>query len=152
MMDQDELEAIARSVIDTNQFMTVGTADDEGVPWVSPVWYAPVDYREFLWVSDPETRHSSNIARRPRVAIVIFDSHAAGGWKAVYMTATASEVAGADLERGIELFGRACVDRGLREWTVEDVRAPAKHRLFRAEASEHFVLSPRDERIPVGLS
>jgi hypothetical protein len=74
MMDDEELEVIARRVIDSNQFMTIGTADDEGVPWVSPVWYAPVDYREFLWVSDPEARHSSNIAARPRVAIVIFDS------------------------------------------------------------------------------
>jgi hypothetical protein len=40
-----------------------------------------MDYPEFLWVSDPEAlgvrpggRHSSNIAARPRVAIVIFDS------------------------------------------------------------------------------
>jgi predicted pyridoxine 5'-phosphate oxidase superfamily flavin-nucleotide-binding protein len=35
------LGAIARRVIDPNQFMTIGTADEEGVPWVSPVWYAP---------------------------------------------------------------------------------------------------------------
>ena len=30
---------------------------------------------------------------------------------------------GADVERGIELFNRRSVDRGLREWTAEDVRA-----------------------------
>ena len=99
-MAGEELEAIARRVIDSNQFMTIGTADDEGVPWVSPVWYAPVEYREFFWVSDPEARHSSNIAARPRVAIVVFDSHEAGGCKAVYVSATASEVTDADLERG----------------------------------------------------
>jgi nitroimidazol reductase NimA-like FMN-containing flavoprotein (pyridoxamine 5'-phosphate oxidase superfamily) len=105
-MEGEELEAVARRVIDSNQFMTIGTADDEGAPWVSPVWYAPVEYREFFWVSDPEARHSSNIAARPRVAIVIFDSHEAGGWEAVYLSATASEVTGADLERGIELYNR----------------------------------------------
>jgi hypothetical protein len=43
-------------------------------------------------VSDPEVRHSRNIAARPQVAIVIFDSHEAGGWKAVYVLATAGEV------------------------------------------------------------
>jgi nitroimidazol reductase NimA-like FMN-containing flavoprotein (pyridoxamine 5'-phosphate oxidase superfamily) len=150
-MEGEELETIARRVIDSNQFMTIGSADEDGVPWVSPVWYAPVEYREFFWVSDPEARHSSNIAARPGVAIVIFDSHEAGGWKAVYISATASEVSGAELERGIELFNRRSVDRDLREWTTNDVRAPAKHRLFRATASEHFVLSPSDERIPVRL-
>jgi len=151
MMEGEELEAIARRVIDSNQFMTIGTADDAGVPWVSPVWYAPVEYRDFFWVSDPQARHSRNIAIRPRVAIVIFDSHEVGGWKSLYVTATASEVTGADLERGIALYDRRSVDRGLREWTADDVRAPAKHRLFRALASEHFVLSPHDERIPVRL-
>jgi nitroimidazol reductase NimA-like FMN-containing flavoprotein (pyridoxamine 5'-phosphate oxidase superfamily) len=151
MIQSEELEAIARRVIDSNQFMTLGTADHEGVPWVSPVWYAPVECREFFWVSDPEARHSRNIAARPQVAIVIFDSHDAGGWKAVYATATASELSGVDLERGIELFNRRSVDREMREWTANDVRAPAKHRLFGATASEHFVLSPDDERIPVGL-
>jgi hypothetical protein len=148
----EELAAIARRVIDSNQFMTLGTADGDGVPWVSPVWYAPVEYREFFWASDPEARHSINIAGRPQVAIVIFDSHQAGGWNAVYVVATASEVTGADLERGIELYNRGSVGRGLREWTMDDVRAPAKHRLFRATASEHFVLTPHDERIPVRLA
>jgi hypothetical protein len=43
------------------------------------------------------------------------------------------------------------VERGLDTWTADDVRAPAKHRLFRATASEQFVLSPHDDRIPVRL-
>jgi nitroimidazol reductase NimA-like FMN-containing flavoprotein (pyridoxamine 5'-phosphate oxidase superfamily) len=148
MMGED-LATIARRVIDSNQFMTIGSADDEGVPWVSPVWYAAAEYREFFWVSDPEARHSSNIAARPQVAVVIFDSHETGGWKAVYLSATAGEVTGANLERGIQLYNRRSVDLGFREWTEDDVRAPAKHRLFRATASEHFVLNDHDERIPV---
>ena len=41
MVEGEELEAIARMIIDPNRFMTLGTADEEGVPWVSPVWYAP---------------------------------------------------------------------------------------------------------------
>jgi hypothetical protein len=51
MMATGTVVATARRVIDSNQFMTIGTADDEGVPWVSPVWYTPVEYREFFWVS-----------------------------------------------------------------------------------------------------
>jgi hypothetical protein len=47
MMEGEELEAIARRIIDSNQFITIGTTDEEGVPWVSPAWYAPAEYREF---------------------------------------------------------------------------------------------------------
>jgi hypothetical protein len=60
MVEGEELGAIARRVIDSNQFMTIGTADEERVRWVSPVWDAPAEYREFFWVSDPEARHSGH--------------------------------------------------------------------------------------------
>jgi nitroimidazol reductase NimA-like FMN-containing flavoprotein (pyridoxamine 5'-phosphate oxidase superfamily) len=75
-----DLRALARSIIDSNRYMTLGTADDGGVPWVSLVWYATEDYREFFWVSSPEARHSRNLEARPELAIVIFDSHQPGGW------------------------------------------------------------------------
>jgi hypothetical protein len=53
----------------------------------------------------------------------------------------------ADLERAIEVFTTRSEAQGLPEWTVEDVRAPAKHRLYRAAATERFVLGDRDERL-----
>ena len=71
MVEGEELGAIALGVIDSNRFETIGTADEEGVPWVWPVWYAPAEYREFFWVSGSDARHSSNfaawLARRARV-------------------------------------------------------------------------------------
>jgi pyridoxamine 5'-phosphate oxidase-like protein len=42
-----DLAAIARDVIDSNLYMTLGTADENGRPWVSPVYYAPERYAEF---------------------------------------------------------------------------------------------------------
>ena len=36
MVEGEGLGAIARRVIDSNRFMTTGTADEEGVPLVSP--------------------------------------------------------------------------------------------------------------------
>lgn len=147
----DDLGAIARSIIDSNQYMTLGTADAEGVPWVSPVWYAPAEYREFFWVSSPEARHSRNLASRPQLAIVIFDSHRAGGWQAIYMSAVAEELADVELDRAIEVYSRRSEAQGLRAWTADDVSRSARHRLYRATASEHFVLDPHDERLPVSL-
>lgn len=83
---QQELEATARAIIDSNRYMVLGTADGDGLPWVSPVWYATDDYRVFFWVSSPDARHSRNLATRPEVSIVIFDSHVPGGWQSVYMS------------------------------------------------------------------
>jgi nitroimidazol reductase NimA-like FMN-containing flavoprotein (pyridoxamine 5'-phosphate oxidase superfamily) len=150
-MDPEELRTIARSIIDSNRYMTLATADETGLPWVSPVWYAPAQYQEFLWVSSPQARHSRNLATRPHLAIVIFDSHQPGGWHAVYMSAVAEELVGVDVDEGIEIFSRRSQEQELREWGREDVRPPARHRLYRATASEHFVLDPHDQRLPVSL-
>jgi nitroimidazol reductase NimA-like FMN-containing flavoprotein (pyridoxamine 5'-phosphate oxidase superfamily) len=145
----DDIAALARSIIESNRYMTLATADEHGVPWASPVWYAPGEYREFFWVSKPEAKHSRNLAVRPQLAIVIFDSHQAGGWNALYMSAVAEEVA--DVERGIGIFNRRGEAQGLRAWTSEEVLSPARHRLYRAAVSEHFVLDPHDQRHAVNL-
>ena len=148
-MTEQDLGALARSIVDTNRFMTLATADESGLPWASPVWYAPADYRELYWVSSPEARHSRNLAQRPQLAIVIFDSHEPGGWKALYMSAVAEELA--DVDEGIEVFSSRSVEQGLPVWTRDDVLPPARHRLYRATVSEHFVLDPHDQRLPVTL-
>src|SRR5262245_13188794 len=94
---------LARSVIDDNPHMILGTADPSGHPWVSPVWFATVDRRHFHWVSGHETQHSRNLEARQEIAIVIYGSSgAAGGVGAVYISGTAKELTGAELEAGIE--------------------------------------------------
>jgi nitroimidazol reductase NimA-like FMN-containing flavoprotein (pyridoxamine 5'-phosphate oxidase superfamily) len=145
-----ELETTAKSIIDSNRFMTIATADRDGLPWASPVWYAPEGYREFFWVSSPEATHSKNIAIRPQVAIVIFDSHLTGGWNAVYLSAVADEVD--DVEEGLAIFSARSQEHGFGPWTTDRVTPPARHRLYRATAHEHFVLDTHDQRIPVDLS
>jgi nitroimidazol reductase NimA-like FMN-containing flavoprotein (pyridoxamine 5'-phosphate oxidase superfamily) len=151
MKHPEELRTIARWIIDSNRYMTIATADETGLPWVSPVWYAPVQYRNFLWVSSPQARHSRNLATRPHQAIVIFDSHQAGDWRAVYMSAVGEELVGVDVDEGIDIFSRRSKEQGLRRWTRDEVLPPARHRLYRATVSEHFVLDPRDQRLPVSF-
>jgi nitroimidazol reductase NimA-like FMN-containing flavoprotein (pyridoxamine 5'-phosphate oxidase superfamily) len=146
MSDPQDLRAVAVSIVDSNRFMTLATADGDGVPWASRVWYAPAEYREFYWVSSPEATHSRNLAVRPQLAIGIYDSHRAGGWNALYMSATAQEVE--DVDEGIEIFSRRSEAQGLPVWTRDDVLPPARHRLYRATASEHFVLDPHDQYSP----
>ena len=152
-MNQQDLGMLARTIIDANMYMVLGTADESGQPWVSPVYYASAGYREFYWVSSPEVRHSRNIAMRPQVSIVIFDSQAPiGTGQGVHMSAMAEELTGADLDPGIEIFSRSSLAHGGREWKLEDVGASTLYRLYRVTASEHWIRDPvgrPDHRTPV---
>ena len=151
-MNQQELKVIARAIVDSSLYMTLGTADEAGRPWATPVYFAPAGYSEFYWVSSPETRHSSNLAARPELGIVIFDSRAPiGTGQGVYMSAAAGELVGSDRDRAIDIFSRRSVSHGGEPWMLEDVSAPARLRLYCAIASEHFVLDSRDRRTAVGL-
>ena len=144
MNQQGDLGAIARGIIDANLYMVLGTADETGSPWVSPVYYAAAGYTEFFWVSSPDATHSRNIGARPQVSIVVFDSQVPiGTGQGVYMSAVAEELQGEELDRGIDVFSRRSEEHGgKREWKADDVRPPAPYRLYRATASEHSVLDP----------
>jgi nitroimidazol reductase NimA-like FMN-containing flavoprotein (pyridoxamine 5'-phosphate oxidase superfamily) len=147
-MSEHDRDAIARAIVDSNRYMTIATADASGRPWASPVYYAAAAYSEFFWVSSPDAVHSRNIASRPEVTIVVFDSRApVGEGQAVYISALAAELTGADLDRGIQVFSKRSVEHAPREWTVDDVRPPAFHRLYRAAATERWILDPGDHPI-----
>ena len=80
---------------------------------------------------------------------MILDSHRAGGWNALYLSAVAEQLA--DVDDSIGIFSRHGEAQGLRPWTRDDVIPPARHRLYRATVSEHFLLDPHDQRRPVTL-
>lgn len=140
----------ARRIIDANSYMTLGTADADGRPWATPVWFAPDRYLDFLWVSRPGTRHSSNIAVRPDVSIVIFDSTVPiGGAEAMYVEARAGRVPQAEVESAIATFSAVSATDGGRPWHVTDVSGSAQFRLYRARGSAFYLLGPHDNRVPV---
>jgi hypothetical protein len=145
--------ARAREIIDSNQYLTLATADAQGRPWASPVWFAHGGDRQFLWVSKPDARHSRNLASRPEVAIVVFDSTVAlGTGGAVYAEATAARLDGPDAAGPIEAFSLRSLECGGRAWTPDDVGPSAALRLYRATASSLFILGENDERIAVDLA
>jgi hypothetical protein len=138
----DDLVEMARRVIDTNWYLTLGTTEPDHRPRLSPVYYTHVDYRDFYWVSSPGTRHSTNLTARPDVAIVIFDSTApVGEGRAVYIGARASVVADADLPRRCaEAFAR--VGPGAKRFAPHELSGEAAFRLYHARATSHEVHIP----------
>jgi uncharacterized protein YhbP (UPF0306 family) len=151
-MTPGQAAAQAQRIIDSFMYVTLATADAGGRPWASPVWFAAARPTQFLWASDPEARHSRNLADRPEVALVIFDSTAAiGGAEAVYVEATATQLAGDELEQAIAVYSARSNAVGAPDWTLADVTAPARLRLYRATATAMFVLDEGDRRVPVSL-
>ena len=145
-----------RDIIEACRYLVLATADASGRPWSSLVYFAHIDWAEFFWVSSPDATHSRNIAVRPEVGIVIFDSQVAiGAGQGVYMSAVAELLEDGETAWGIEAFSRRSVAHGGLEWTSQDVRSGAGLRLYRAAAESHWILAKDgrpDHRIPVPLA
>jgi hypothetical protein len=145
VMTDDGLRAHARALVEANLYLTLGTADPDGRPWLTPVYFAPVAGRTFRWVSAIDARHSRNLAERPAVSVVVFDSTVAPyHGRAVYAAGEARVVADGDVDPALENYPRRDA-RGAARLTREDVTAPSSYRLYEFTAAEMWVLCPRDQ-------
>ena len=144
-----DLRAIARTIIDTNLFMTLGTVDDAGRPWTTPVYYAASpDHADFYWVSAPDAAHSVHLATHPDVSIVIFNSQVRpNSGQAVYLSGSAGPVPETEIARGLEIFPGPA-ERGVRQFTTDDLRPAGSFVLYRATASRRWILCPRQSGRP----
>jgi hypothetical protein len=133
-----------RDIVEANRYLVLATADATGRPWSSPVYFAHLDFTRFFWVSSPDVTHSRNIAVRPEVGIVVFDSQVRiGTGQGVYMSGVARLLADGETGAGIEAFSRRSVAHGGHEWTSDDVRPGAGRRLYEATVDAHWIL-PKD--------
>lgn len=134
MSANPDLDARARRVIDVNHYMTLATLDPDGRPRLSPVYYTAARYSDFYWLSRPGARHSGNIAARPRVEIVIFDSTAAvGEGEAVYLSAVANAVGDDELDAVCAEAFRTTA--GARRFEPHELRGDAPLRLYVARST-----------------
>ena len=125
--------AAARAIVDASSYMTLATADADGAPWASPVWFAHEQYETFLWMSRPDARHLSNIAARREIAIVIFDSTVSPDQRnAVYVEAAAAIVPDVELADAVAVYAARSVARGLETLEIGEVSCDAPWRLYRA--------------------
>jgi pyridoxine/pyridoxamine 5'-phosphate oxidase len=139
----DDLQDLARAVIDTNKYLTLGTTEPDGGPRVSPVYFTHADHRDFYWVSSPTAQHSLNVAAHPTVALVVFDSTVAiGKGRAVYVGATAEQVPDEDLPAQCARAFARIPEGGARAFAPSELSSDAPLRLYRARAKSHDVHIP----------
>lgn len=150
-MTGDDLQAHARAILDANLYLTLGTVDEQGRPWTSPVYFAGGHDGDFYWVSAVDALHSRHLADRPHVSLVVFDSTVEPyHGRAVYGVGEATELSGGALHHGLTVYPRAD-GRGAAVLTAEDVTPPSEHRLYRVTVAELWVLCPREPRQPCAL-
>jgi nitroimidazol reductase NimA-like FMN-containing flavoprotein (pyridoxamine 5'-phosphate oxidase superfamily) len=152
MSERAEFAARSRAMIDQGAYMTLATADAAGIPWASPVWYAPESYASLLWVSSLESRHSRNLEARAELAVVIFDSRApVATGEAVSFDATAEVVGEAELEAALTVFSRRLLAQGGPPVHSRELQDPSTQRLYRARALQVY-FSVGDRRVEVALT
>jgi hypothetical protein len=141
-MADDELAEMARRVVDGNRYLVLGTVEDDGRPRLSPVYFTPARYSDFYWVSSPDAQHSHNVRARPEVQLVVFDStRAPGDGEAVYIAASAREVAAVELDN--DVLGEAFdPTRGGRAFTKGELSGGGDLRLYVAAATSYDVHVP----------
>lgn len=68
------LKQAAKDILQSNQYMTLGTVSPDGRVWVSPVVYATDGGGNFYFLSQTSSQHSRNIEANSLVSMAIFDS------------------------------------------------------------------------------
>ena len=150
MTDND---AHARTVLDGTCYAVLATADAEGTPWATPVWFAHDGLDRLYWLSWPGSRHSQLIEARPVIALTVFDSHVVPNeGTAFYATAQARRCPDERLDDGLRILNRRLAAHGIGGFTRERITGAARLRLYVAEITDAWVLDQDaevDQRAPV---
>lgn len=92
-------------LVNRMKYMTLSTVDQNGNPWVTPLFYVFDDQYNFYWYSRRVADHSKNISHNSAAAVSIYDQNMsednAGG---LYLKGVASEVEESDLDRVIGIY------------------------------------------------
>ncbi len=148
-----DLDRHVRGIVDRVAYLVLATSDPDGRARTSPVYFSHDGYRDLYWVSAPDSQHSRNIVRDPRVAGVIFDSSVppGSGASAAYVTGMARQVPDFELEKRCPLAFRRLIGTA-RAFGPEELRGEATLRLYVMDVEvweAHLPgVDPEDEAAP----
>jgi uncharacterized protein YhbP (UPF0306 family) len=69
-----DLNQLAREIVESNQYLTLGSCDKKGEAWVSPVVYVYDSDYSFYFISLPTSQHVKNFMGNLKVTFAIFNS------------------------------------------------------------------------------
>lgn len=157
------------SILFESSFMTLATADGEGLPWAAPVEFVCDEELRFYWLSMADARHSENVRMNPWVAFSIYDctqTPAVNAVQGLYGEGPVEELPASELE-----VIKPSIERWIswRDAKRETPRPQSQDRLdepdspwrsYRVDPSHLYALDPVvladgrlvDSRVPVDLT
>lgn len=149
-MTQDELNKIAREIVKSNIYLTLGTTDI-GTPWTAPLFYAVSDDYTFYFISQMDSLHTKHILKNPNISFSIFDSHQKEGTgNGVQGSGKAYLLEERELEEAFKWYHTTFV-----EMKPESFKEPAPYRFFKIIPEHFYTLDPHaptDKRVEIYLS
>jgi uncharacterized protein len=106
--DSERLRAIARAILESTELCAMATLADDGRPHINTAYFAfdgAGDMRLYF-LSHPDSLHCRNIARRPEMAVAVFDTRQPWGapGKGLQLFGTAGLATGEAASRAREAY------------------------------------------------
>jgi putative heme iron utilization protein len=120
----------AKELLKTMRHAALATVSPDGSPHNSPVFSTWDSDLNFYWASGPQTQHSRNIAKDPRVFVVVFDSIGKGG--GLYMKGEAVELTAAALPAALAVVNANRVRWGRDPASADYYQGDSPQRLYKA--------------------
>ncbi|MDP1743318.1 MAG: pyridoxamine 5'-phosphate oxidase family protein [Candidatus Amesbacteria bacterium] len=148
-MNKDKLTQVAKEIIKSNCYLTLGTAIDSQ-PWVAPLFYAVDDKNIFYYISQLDSLHTKHILKNPNVSFAIFDSHQKEGTgNGVQGSGRAYLLEDSELLKAFKWYHTTYI-----EMKSKLFKAPAPYRFFKIIPEHFYILdsdAPTDKRVEVKL-
>jgi hypothetical protein len=127
-------------LLTANRYLVLATADEDGRPWATPLFFGLVGSTRVCWVSAPDRRHSRNLVQRPAVAITVFDSTVeVGHAEAAYFDAEAATAEGDDVT--LVLAGLNARLPEPKQLGADDLRPDGRLVAYTAELRRWYLLA-----------
>jgi uncharacterized protein YhbP (UPF0306 family) len=164
-MGDDGFARRSRRLLEEARYLTLATVSTDGRPWSAVLQYAWLpDPLRFLFGSAIQSRHSRDIATRPRISGSLFVAgDSLMDVDGAQFSGTCQELSPEDVERYHATFYDALFpdaqDRA--EWALpqSELLPPAEHRLYLIEVDDWWLIDTRtwaedriDRRVKVPLT
>lgn len=155
----DRNAAIAREIITSNVYMSLGTAGER--PWIAPVFYAYDDEYIFYFVSAVDSMHVQQLLKNHQAAAAIYSTGSPPGeGNGVQMDGYADVVGEADLPRAIATYYTRrfpnIMERAQHNHVPQDFLGDSFRRIVSLVPAHVYILDPAyadgDRRIEVSLT
>lgn len=148
-MTQEELSKLAKEIIKSNIYLTLGTTDGNN-PWTAPLFYAVSADYTFYFISQMDSLHTQHLLKKPMVSFAIFDSHQKEGTgNGVQGSGKAYLLSENELDEAFKWYHTTFVPM-----KKETFSGSAPYRFFKLMPEHFYVLDPQaqtDKRVEVFL-